>query len=160
MFKSLSRPVALMFLLMLALPATGVAQTKDTADVHGVVLDASGRPAAGYPLRIMTSQWGEVIMHATEDDGSFAVGGLPPGDYELRVFEPGGSPDHPIASKKLTLAAGQAEKIEIRVGGGRTTGTTLGTTAVSSTAVAIFALVIAAGLAAFFALRAREKARS
>ena len=67
-------------------------------------------------MNIMTPQWGEVVMHPTEDDGTFGVSGLPPGDYELLVFEPGGSTDIPIASKKVTLAAGQKERIEIRLG--------------------------------------------
>jgi hypothetical protein len=166
MSNSLSRPVALMFLLVLALPATVLAQTKkDAADLSGVVFDASGRPAAGYPMKMTTSQ-GDVIIQPTEADGTFGVDGLPPGNYEFRVFEPGGSTDHPIASKKITLAAGQKEKIEIRLGsdnpaGGAASkpaaGTTLGTTGVNWTAVVIPVLVLAAGIVAFFALRSQRR---
>lgn len=174
MSKSMCRPLVLMFLLVLAVPDDLSAQTKETADVHGVVLDASGRPAMGYPMRIQTPQSGEVIIKPTERDGSFGVDGLPPGNYELRVFEPGGKTDNPIAAKPVTLAAGQAEKIEIRVGsdhpgaaagsksaaGRQLTGTTLGAIGANWTAVGIFALVLAVGLVAFLVLRVREKARS
>ena len=116
MLRSQFRPVALMVLLALALPAAVLAQPKDTADLHGVVLDASGRPAVGYVMKITTKEWGEVIMHPTEDDGTFGATGLPAGDYEIRVFQPGVDAGDPIASKRVTLAAGQVEKIEIRVG--------------------------------------------
>jgi pimeloyl-ACP methyl ester carboxylesterase len=78
------------------------------------------------------------------------------------------------AAKPVTLAAGQAEKIEIRVGsdhpgaaagsksaaGRQLTGTTLGAIGANWTAVGIFALVLAVGLVAFLVLRVREKARS
>jgi len=164
MSKSVSRPVVLMFLLVLALPTTAVAQSPDTADLSGVVLDASGKPAAGHPLNIMTSQWGKVIMHPTEDDGTFTVNALPPGDYEVLVFAPGGSTDVPIASKKVTLAAGQKGRLEIRVGsdnpgaatGSPAAGTTLGAMGVDRRTVLTAALVLAAGLVIFFVMRSRR----
>jgi hypothetical protein len=160
MTNSLSRPVTLMFLLVLALPAAVLAQTKDTADVHGEVLDASGQPAVGYPMKIMTPLSGEVIIKSTEHDGTFGVEGLPPGNYELRVFEPGGSTDTPIASKQVTLAAGQAEKIEIRVGSHKPAAATIGTTGVNWTFVQRAGLVLAAGLIAFIVLRAQRRSRA
>jgi hypothetical protein len=111
-----SRSVALLLFLVLALPTTLFAEATDTAEVHGVVLDASGRPAAGYPMKVATAQWGEVIMGATEANGDFGLTGLPPGSYEFRVFDPGGSADKPLASKKVAVVAGKAERIEIRLG--------------------------------------------
>jgi hypothetical protein len=168
-FNSLSRPIALMFLLGVTFPAVVLAQTEAPADLRGVVLDAFGQPAAGYLMKITTSQWGEVILHPTEKDGTFVVSGLPSGKYEVRVFDPRGNPDSPIASKQVTLAAGQAEKIEIRVGsdnpaaagsksaaGRRATRTTLGTAADNWAAAGIFALVLAGGIVAFFVLRAQR----
>lgn len=171
MSNSLSRPAFLMVLLFVAFSAAVLAQTKDTADVHGVLLDASGQPAAGYPMKITTPQQGDVIISPTERDGTFGVEGLPPGKYELRVFEPGGSPDTPIASKQVTLTAGQVAELEIRVGtdnpgaaagsktktGQGTTGTTVGMTGASWAAVLIPFLVLAAGIVAFFALRSRRR---
>lgn len=166
MFKSVSRPGALAFLLALALSTTAVAQNPGTADLSGVVLDASGQPAARYPLKIVTREWGKVIMHPSEDDGSFAVNGLPPGDYELLVFSPGGSPDIPIASKKVTLAAGQKGRLEIRVGsdssgegtGHAAAGTTLGITGRDwPTVVTAAALLLAAGLLLFYVMRSRRR---
>jgi hypothetical protein len=163
MSKSASCLVALMFLLALALPTTAVAQ--NMADLNGVVLDASGKPAAGYPLSIVTPEWGKVIMHPTEDDGTFVVNGLSPGDYELLVFSPGGSTDIPVASKKITLAAGQKERIEIRLGsdnpgaatGSPAAGTTLGAIGVDRMTVLTAALVLAAGLVIFFVMRSRRR---
>ena len=170
MSSSLSRSVPLMLVLALTVPAAVLAQTEDMAELHGVVLDASGRPVAGYPLKLVTPLWGQVIMHPTEDDGTLVVTGLPPGTYEIRVFQPGGSTDTPIASKQLTLAAGQKEQIEIRLGSDHPVeaaasksdaklaagGTTLASLGVNWTAIVIAALVLAAGLVAFFVVRSQR----
>jgi hypothetical protein len=165
MFKSVNRLVARMFLLVLALSTTAVAQSPDTAELSGVVLDASGKPAAGHPLNVVTSQWGKVIMSPTEDDGTFTLIGLPPGNYEVLVFSPGGSPDTPVASKKVTLAAGQKERLEIRLGadnpgaatGSPAAGTTLGAIGVDRMTVLTAALVLATGLVIFFVMRSRRR---
>ena len=162
---SKSRPVALASLLALALSTAAMSQNPGTADLSGVVLDASGQPAAGYPLKIVTPEWGKVIMHPSETDGSFVVNGLPPGDYELLAFQPGGSPDIPVASKKVTLAAGQKARIEVRVGsdnpgeaaGSSAAGTTLGITGIDWPTVVTAALVLAAGLVIFFVVRSRGR---
>ena len=147
-----------MFLLALALPTTVLAQTAETADLNGVLLDASGQPAAGYPWKLVTPQ-GEVIMKPTEGEGTFGVTGLPPGNYELRVFQPGGSTDNPIASKQVTVAAGHAEQIEIRLGSGAlgaAAPTTLGATRVNWTIVLSAALLLAAAVVFFFTVRSRR----
>ena len=158
MSKALSRSVALAFFLSmaLALPFAVLAQTAETAELSGVVLDASGQPAKGYPMKLTTQQWGEVIMHPTEDDGTFIVNGLPPGNYELRVFAPG-TTENPIASKKVTLAAAQVEKLEIRVGAVAAAGTMLDTTGVDWTVVVVGALVIGAVLVSFFVMRSQRR---
>ena len=160
MSNSLSRLVAPMLFLALAVPTFVLAQAPDTANVNGVVLDASGRPAAGYPMRIMTPQSGEVIINPTENDGKFGVEGLPPGDYELRVFEPGGS-TNPIASKQITLAAGQKEQIEIRLGSDNPAGSAAGGPAAGSglnwTAIAIAAMVLAAAIGVLFMVRSQRR---
>ena len=158
MSHSLSRSVALAFFLSLALalPTAALAETAQTADLSGVVLDASGKPAKGYPMKITTQQWGDVIMHPSEDDGTFAVSGLPPGNYELRVFAPG-TTENPIASKKVTLAAGQAEKLEIRVGAVATAGTMLNTTGVDWIVVLVGALVVGAILVSLFVMRSQRR---
>jgi hypothetical protein len=159
MTSSLSRPVALIFLLVFALPAAVLAQSKDTADVHGVVHDASGQPAAGYPMKLMTPLSARSSSSRPKMTGPSASRAC---RRELRasVFEPGGTTDTPIASKQVTLAAGQAEKIEIRVGSAKPAAATLGTTGVNWTIVQRGGLVLLAGLIAFIVLRARERARS
>jgi len=157
MSQSLSRSVALMFLLVLALPATVLAQTEGKADLSGVLLDASGRPAASYPMKMMTPQGDDVIIKPTDPDGSFGVDGLPPGNYEFRAFEPGGSTDRPIASKKVTLAAGQKEKIEIRIGSGDPAGAAAGTTGLHWLTIVIPLIVLAGVIMAFFTLRSQRR---
>ena len=170
MSNSLSRSVPLMLFLTLAVPTAVLAQTEDTAELRGVVLDASGTPVAGYPLKLITPQWGQVVMHPTEDDGTLVVTGLPPGIYEIRVFQPGESTDTPIASKQVTLAAGQKEQIEIRLGSDDAVraatskseaklaagGTTLASMGVNWTAVVIAAMVLAAALVVFFVVRSQR----
>jgi len=172
MSNSPSRSFALLLFLALALPTAVLAQAPapGTADISGVVLDKSGKPVAGYPMKVTTSQWGEVVMHPTEDNGSFVVNGLPPGTYEFRVFEPGGAANNMIASKKVTVAAGQAEKIEIRLGTDRPSGTgapksapglaaagAIGGTGVNWTAIQIAAVVLAAGFLVFYFVRAQRR---
>ena len=111
-------------------------------------------------------QSGEVIINPTEDDGTFGVTGLPPGEYELRVFEPGRINANPIASKQVTLAAGRNERIEIRLGSGNpggaaagspAKGTPLASTGINWTAVVIAAMVLGAALVVFFAVRAQRR---
>jgi len=165
MSNSLSRLVALMFLLGLALPATVLAQDKGTADVSGVLLNASGQPAAGYPMK-MTTQQGDVIIKPTDPDGSFGVDGLPPGNYQFRVFEPGGNMDSPIASKQVTLVAGQKERIEIRLGTDNpagtaaskpAAGTTLGTLEDHWLLVVIAVMLLAGAFGVFFVMRSQRR---
>src|SRR5262245_34961071 len=117
MAKSLSRPFALAFLLALALPSTVLAQDQPLgkAKLSGVVLDASGKPAEGYPMAVITEQWGKVIMQATGDGGTFGLEGLPAGNYEVLVFAQG-TTDNPVASKKVTLTDGHVAQVEIRLG--------------------------------------------
>lgn len=170
MSNSLSRLVSLILFLALAAPTAALAQAGDTAELHGVVLDASGKPVAGYPLKLVTPQWGQVIMHPTENDGSLAVTGLPPGSYEIRVFQPGGSAETPIASKQVTLAAGQKEQVEIRLSSEDPRGAaaskseanlaaaaaTLASPRVNWTVVAAAASLLAAGLFVFFRMRSQR----
>ena len=167
MSNFLSRSVPLILFLALAVPTAVLAQTEDTAELHGVVLDASGKPVAGYPLTLITPQWGQLIMHPTEDDGTLALTGLPPGNYEIRVFQPGGSTNDPIASKHVTLVAGQKEQIEIRLGSDNPAGSkseaklagegsTLASIGVNRTAIVIAAMVLAALLVVFFVVRSQR----
>jgi hypothetical protein len=167
MSNSLSRLVTLILFLVLAVPTAVLAQAPGTADISGVVLDASGQPVAGYPMKFVSPEAGLVVMHGTENDGTFGVEGLPPGDYEFRVYQPGGSPDAPIAFKKITLAADKKETLEIRLGsegaagsklaaGDPAAGSTLGAVGVNWTAVVIVGVVLAAALGVFLVMRSQR----
>jgi len=165
MSNSQSRLVALMLFLALIVPTIVLSQTPGTADVSGVVLDASGRPAAGYPMKFTAPQ-GEVIIQPTEADGAFGVEGLPPGNYEFRVFEPGGA-DSPIASKQVTLVAGQKERIEIRLGSDNPAGAasksaaggSAASTGLNWFAIVIAAIVLAGAVGVFFVVRSQRRPR-
>jgi hypothetical protein len=115
MDKSVIWPVVLMFLLPLALPTTALAQGAGTASFEGVLLDTAGQPAPGYPLAMKTPEGQQVVLQGTGDGGSFYLQGLPPGNYELLVLPKEGGKT-PLTSTKMTLAAGQKQRLEIRLG--------------------------------------------
>jgi hypothetical protein len=105
---------ALMFLLTLALPTTAHAAAGDQAAFHGVLLDAKGQPAVGNPMAIKTPDGRTVVFKGTGDDGSFGLSGLDPGTYEVLALQPKDGKT-PLASKTVTLAAGQKARLEMRL---------------------------------------------
>jgi hypothetical protein len=106
--------VALMFLLALALPTTARAAAGDEAAVHGVLLDAAGRPVEGNPMTVKTPDGQLVMMPGTKEGGEFGLTGLPPGTYEFSAMSPGDGKT-PLVSQKVTVAAGQQVKVEMRL---------------------------------------------
>jgi len=107
-------PVALMFLLTLALPTTAHAAADDQAAFQGVLLDAKGQPAVGNPMAVKTPDGRTVMFRGTGEGGSFGLSGLEPGTYEILALQ---SKDGktPLVSQKLTLAAGQKARLEMRL---------------------------------------------
>lgn len=59
------------------------AQDSVTGAVHGVVRDASGAPVAGAAVTLRTTGNQVLRETATQEDGSFLLPGLAPGDYTL-----------------------------------------------------------------------------
>jgi hypothetical protein len=53
-------------------------------------------------------------MQGTGEGGSFALSGLPPGDYEVWVL-PQSVGKTPLVSQKMALVAGQKARVEIRL---------------------------------------------
>jgi len=115
MSRSYILAAAVLVLAALALSSTAVAQSPEgTADLFGFVTDAAGEPVSGYPCVLKTPDGTRVILGSTEEDGSCGTSGVPPGTYELLVLDPTGG-DTPVASKQVTLTAGQQAKLEIRL---------------------------------------------
>jgi hypothetical protein len=104
----------LMLLLPLALPTTVLAQGAGTASFDGVLLDTAGKPAPGYPLVLKTPEGQQVQLQGTGEGGSFALSGMPPGNYEVWVLPKGGGKT-PLVSHKMALVAGQKARLDIRL---------------------------------------------
>jgi hypothetical protein len=105
--------VALMFLLALALPTTARAADNEAA-FRGVLLDATGQPAVGNPMALKTPDGQLVTLQGTGEGGSFSLSGLPPGTYEILALQPADGKT-PLMSQKVTLAAGQKARVDMRL---------------------------------------------
>ncbi len=114
MLKTLRRTVALLALLAITLPTALLAQANGTAEVRGVLLDTAGLPAKGYQIGLKTPDGNLFLSKATAADGTFVVGGLPPATYQLAAFAPDGG-ELAVVAKQVALAAGQKERVEIRL---------------------------------------------
>jgi hypothetical protein len=133
-FEFVFWPVALMFFLLLALPTTARA-AGDTADLNGVLLDATGQPAEGYPMALKTPDGVRVVIQGTGAGGSFGMGGLPPGAYEILALKKEDQKT-PVASQKVTLAAGQKARVEMRLTSNAPTADTAGAATAATKAAA------------------------
>jgi hypothetical protein len=102
--------VGLIAALLLAHVSAADAQTR--ASVAGTVTDARGTPLARVSVKIRNRDTGVEREAVTGPDGSFTVGGLAPGAYEVVVEDPAFA----AFRRELTLAAGQAEKLAIQLG--------------------------------------------
>jgi hypothetical protein len=96
--------------------------------VSGSVTRASGRSPAGLHvyLRVTTgNSSGRLDGGAVSADGSFGVGNVPPGAYELEVREPGGGsgPDNEVASLPITVGTADVSGVRLTArAGARITG--------------------------------------
>lgn len=86
----LAAPIALMALMALIIPVRARAQAATSSTIAGRVVE----PAGNQPVRraIVTATGGALgngRSAVTDDNGQFAIGGLPEGDYTLTVTRPG-----------------------------------------------------------------------
>jgi hypothetical protein len=88
------------------------AHAQARASVAGTVTDARGTALARVSVKIRNRDTGVEREAVTAPDGSFTVGGLAPGPYEIVVEDPAFAG----FKREVTLAAGQAEKIAIQLG--------------------------------------------
>lgn len=98
---------ALAALAAAAVPLTAGAQ--ETAAVEGRVTDADG-PVPGASVVVSGPPDGEERRVRADDDGRFAVRGLAPGGYRLRVRAPGWTP----AERRIEgLEPGEVRRVEV-----------------------------------------------
>ncbi len=89
-----SLPVLLITFFILAVNPTSSARPlpvtqADTGAIRGVILDPQGAVVAGAGIRATLNRTAAAFTTTSGDDGSFALGGLPFGDYSLLITAPG-----------------------------------------------------------------------
>lgn len=120
MSQVVRRSIAALLVLMICLPVTALTQPSTTAEVRGVLLDTGGLPAKGFQVGLKTPDGSLFLSQPTAADGTFAIEGLPPATYQLAAFAPDGG-EIPVVSKPVTLAAGQKDRVEIRLSSDKAT---------------------------------------
>jgi Carboxypeptidase regulatory-like domain len=96
------------------------AQTPDTAEIHGTVVDRTGMAVAGADVALHNEQIGLERKARTDANGAFSFGGLPiAGIWRVTVVKQGFTG---AALNALTLAAGTSSKLAVQldVNGGQT----------------------------------------
>jgi hypothetical protein len=91
--------------------APSAAQTRAT--ITGTVKDASGAAQTGITV-VLTTPAGIDRRQTSGADGTYIFGGLPPGDYRLRVDDPTNQ-YAPWTQDKVTVAAGARATVDINL---------------------------------------------
>src|SRR5262245_37961903 len=91
----------------LSVPRVSAQGTRGT--IAGTVRNA-GRGQAGVTVNVVNLDNQNERQAITEMDGTYVVGGLLPGRYQVRVAETGFAP---FQSAALTLAAGQRQTVDV-----------------------------------------------
>jgi protocatechuate 3,4-dioxygenase beta subunit len=83
------------------------------AHISGVALDAQGRPLAGAYVNLARRLGFGMFGGSTQvrADGSFALGGVTPGDYKLRASVPGIQDE--VATAEVTVNGGDVTDIQL-----------------------------------------------
>ena len=103
----------LSFVGVLALALSCMAQTSRVAGtVQGTVSDETGGTVSGATVTLRNQGTNLVRTISTNLEGSFRVGELPVGQYELRVESPGFSP---YANNAIVVSIGRVVQVAIRL---------------------------------------------
>src|SRR5439155_11220270 len=97
------RPVA-------AAPAAPAAAQGARATIAGTVRNAQGAPQPVITVTVVSLDTQNERQAVTETDGTYIVGGLLPGRYQVRVEETAFAP---FQSAAVTLAAGQRQTVDV-----------------------------------------------
>ncbi len=103
--KKLSLSVAILLVLL----QTGWAQGSGEGSIYGTVADASGAVIPGADVTVVNDLTGLTRNTTTDDNGSFRVDFLRPGEYRLEIRKQG------FETAKLTnikLLVGQIRKVD------------------------------------------------
>lgn len=87
----------------------GKRQAAGAATFAGTVVDQSGRAIPSLPITLTQATTSATMEHITDHDGRFAVPGLVPGAYEVRISKPG----FKTAIEKIELRAGDTLRREV-----------------------------------------------
>ena len=103
----------LSFVGVLALALSCMAQTSRVAGtVQGTVVDQTGGAVSGATVTLRNQGTNLARTISTNLEGSFRVGDLPVGPYELRVESPGFSP---YANNAIVVSIGRVVQVAIRL---------------------------------------------
>jgi Carboxypeptidase regulatory-like domain len=85
--------------------------------ISGIVLDSRGQPMGGAYVNVLhrlgTSPMGGAGGAQARPDGTFTIGGLPPGEYTLRASLMGGQDE--FAAADVTIAGGDVSDLQLVV---------------------------------------------
>src|SRR5690242_16613619 len=105
--------IAQWVVLMLAVSSLAIAQTPDTASIHGQVVDQSRAAVPGVQVELMNRANGSKRKATTDAVGKFAISSLPvAGAYDLTASKQG------FATARLqgiTLTGGMAANLDVRL---------------------------------------------
>lgn len=96
--------------LVVVLTAPAMAQTT-TATIRGRVLSEGGQPLAAADIVATNVATGFTSVTASQDNGSFVLGGLTPGTYTILVA----SPAHQEQTEERTVLVGQTVDLVFRL---------------------------------------------
>jgi len=99
---------ALLLLTLLVCNQAGAQGT--TASIGGTVSDKRG-PLPGATIAAKNTQTAFVYKVTAGDDGTFLLGGLPPGTYEITVY----SEAYKAKTETVTVLLGQANKVNFEL---------------------------------------------
>jgi hypothetical protein len=106
--KAFLLSLAFLIAAFLLMNATAFAQTTQ-ATLEGTVTDEGGSALPGAEVSVKNLDTGYTLSSITRDDGSYALSGIPPGMYEIRVILSGFTVQ---VRKGTTFSVGAALKID------------------------------------------------
>jgi hypothetical protein len=106
----LVRPVfATCFLALVAI----LSARAQSGSLTGIVSQPSGAAVAGAPIQVKNKVSGTIARTISKTDGRYTLGGLSAGTYDLSIAMPCCAYER--FTKEVTLAAGQATQLDIRL---------------------------------------------
>ena len=104
----LTRSHAIAAAIALSLAGTAHAQVS-TATIKGQITSGTGLAPAGTTVVAVNLQSGFTYRATTKADGSYALTGLPPGEYQIRIAAAEGE----AKTETLTLAVGETASVNL-----------------------------------------------